>query len=285
MSTVLVTGGTGTTGRRVSALLRERGTPVRIATRKPAAGDREQLRFDWADPATYAPVVAGVERIYLVAPVGVADPARVVEPFLAAALRAGTRRVVLLSSSAVAEGSAGLGALNRLVRTSVPEWTVLRPSWFMQNFVGEHAVAAGIRASGEIATATGDGKVAFVDAADIAAVAARALLDGVPHNTEHVITGRQALSYAQAAATISATTGLSVRHRAISPADLVARLVAIGIPAPFATFLADLDEQIRHGAEDRVTSTVRSVTGRPARSFTDFVSAHRDAFTGPPLSG
>jgi uncharacterized protein YbjT (DUF2867 family) len=156
---------------------------------------------------------------------------------------------------------------------------VLRPSWFMQNFTGGHPVAAGIRERGEIVTATGPGRVAFVDAADIAAVAARALLDPVPHNTDHLITGPEALSYADAAAIIADTTGLTVRHRAVSTAEMTARLAATGLPPEYAAMLAGLDENIRNGAEDRVTSTVPDVTGRPARSFAEFISAHRDAFT------
>lgn len=277
--TVLVIGGTGTTGGLVATLLREQAAAVRIATRRPAAGDPAHVRFDWNEPATYGPAAAGADRIYLIAPIGVADPAPLVEPFLAGALRADVRRVVLLSSSAVRQGTSGLGALPRMVRAMVPEWTVLRPSWFMQNFLREHPVAAGIRDHGEIVTATGTGRVAFVDAADIAAVAVRALLDVVPHNADHVITGPEALSYADAAAVITAACGRPVRHRPVSTAEMTDRFVAAGVPPEFAAILAGLDQDIRHGSEDRVTSTVADITGRPARSFAEFVAAHRDAFT------
>lgn len=277
--TVLVIGGTGTTGGLVASQLREQAAEVRIATRRPMADDPAHVRFEWNEPATYGPAVAGVDGIYLIAPVGVTEPAPLVEPFLACALRAGVRRVVLLSSSAVEQGTSGLGALSRLVRAMVPEWTVLRPSWFMQNFLGEHPVAAGIRDRGEIVTATGTGRVPFVDATDIAAVAVRALLDVVPHNTDHVITGPEALSYADAAAGITTASGRPIRHRSVSTAEMTDRIVAAGVPAEFAAMLAGLDQDIRHGSEDRVTSTVTDITGRPARSFTEFITAHQDAFT------
>ena len=123
---------------------------------------------------------------------------QLVEPFLQDALDQGVRRVVQLSSSALPEGAPGLGEVHRLVRSTMPEWTVLRPSWFMQNFTGDHLVAQGVR-DGEIVTATGDGRVAFIDADDIAAVAGRALTDAIAHNTDHVLTGPPALSYAEAA--------------------------------------------------------------------------------------
>ncbi|MEU5260870.1 NAD(P)H-binding protein [Amycolatopsis sp. NPDC021455] len=269
MGDVLVLGGTGTTGRRVVAGLRDAGFAARAATRKP--GEPGQVRFDWTDRATHADAVRGATAVYLVAPIGEAAPAALVEPFLADAFDAGVRRVVLLSSSAVTEDSPGLGDLQRLVRAA-PEWAVLKPSWFMQNFTGEHLVAQGVR-DGEIVTATGDARVAFVDAGDIAAVAVRALTDAVPHNTEHVLTGPAALSYAEAAAVVSARLGRTVRHRSVPAAEFAARLTGSGLPAEFARVLAALDDDIRRGSEDRVTAAVEQVTGRPARAFETFVEA------------
>lgn len=268
--TILVTGGTGTTGSRVAAGLAVAGAQVRIASRKPLAD--KQIRFEWHDPETHGPALAGVDGIYVVPPIGVRDPAPIVEPFLAQAVRAGVRRVVLLGSSAITDETPGLGKLYGLVRGAVPEWAVLRPSWFMQNFVGGHPVAAGIRATGAIVTATGDGRVAFVDAADIAAVAVRALLDPLPHNTDHVITGPEALSYAQAAAIIAEETGRLVRHESVGVTEFAALVHESGVPADFAAFLAGLDDEIRRGAEDRVTSVVPDVTGRAAGSFRAFIA-------------
>ncbi|MCS7478473.1 NmrA family NAD(P)-binding protein [Umezawaea endophytica] len=270
MSEVLVVGSTGTTGSRVVDFLRERSVPVRAATRAPRS--EGQVRFDWAEPGTHAAAVRGVSSVYLVAPIGVIDPVPLVEPFLATALRSGVRRVVLLSSSALEEGDPPLGAVHALVRALVPEWAVLRPSWFMQNFTGDHAAGVGVR-TGEIVSATGDARVAFVDAGDIAAVAGHALVDPVPHNAEHVLTGPEALSYAEAAEIIGKWTGKVVRHRALDTADHARHLAESGLPVEFAAFLAALDEDVRGGSEDRVTDAVERVTGRPARSFREFVEA------------
>lgn len=277
-SNILVIGGTGTTGSRLVDLLRKERAGVRAGTRKRSNGDAGKVHFDWSDPATHRPAVAGVERVYLIAPLGVAEPGPLVEQFLEEAVRAGVRRVVLLSSSSVTDGPHGLGTLPPLVRAAVPEWAVLRPAWFMQNFVSDHPVAAGIRDRGEIVTATGPGRVGFIDAADIAAVAARALLEPEPRNTDHLLTGPEALSYADAAAIISDTIGRAVWHRAVSTAEMTSRLIDTGLSREFAAILAGLDEGIRHGAEDRVSSTVQDITGRPARSFREFVAAHSSAF-------
>ncbi|WNV86332.1 ergot alkaloid biosynthesis protein [Umezawaea sp. Da 62-37] len=268
MSEVLVIGATGTTGSRVAAFLREHGTTPRPATRTPRSAG--QVRFDWADRETHAPALRRVSAVYLVAPVGVVDPVPLVEPFLQEALRQDVRRVVLLSSSAMPEGVPPLGALHGLVAATMPEWAVLRPSWFMQNFTGDHPAAAGARAGG-IVSATGGAKVAFVDAGDIAAVAGRALTDDVPHNTAHLLTGPTALSYADVAGIVSRRLGTPVRHRSLSTDELVRHLVEHGgMTAGFAGFLAALDEDVRGGSEDRVTDTVERVTGRPARSFQEF---------------
>ena len=269
MTEVLVTAATGTTGSRVAAFLAARDVPARLATRTPTAPG--QVHYDWADPSTHATALRGVSSVYLVAPVGMADPVGLVVPFLDEALRQGVRRVVQLSSSAVPEGAPGLGEIHQLVRTTMPEWTVLRPSWFMQNFTGDHLVARGVR-DGEIVTATGNGKVAFVDALDIAAVAGRALTDDVAHDTEHVLTGPEALGYGDAAAIITRQTGRAIRHRSVSATECARRISADGIEPEYAHVLADLDVAISAGAEDRVTDTVLRVTGRPPRSFSTFVA-------------
>lgn len=266
MREVLVIGATGTTGSRVATGLAERGVAARLATRTPRAPGH--VRFDWTDSDTHRPALKGADAVYLIAPIGVADPVALVEPLLHEAVESGVRRIVALSSSAVTDQTPGLGALPRLVREISPEWTVLRPSWFMNNFTGDHPVAQGVRA-GEIVTATGSGRVGFVDAEDVASVAVRALTDERSHGTDHLITGPQALSYDEAADIIAEVTRLPVIHRAVDVPELLARLSAY--PPEFAAILATLDVAIGAGAEDRVTDTVARVTGRPARDFRTFV--------------
>ncbi len=282
---ILVTGGTGNTGTALAARLRQADVPVRTASRHAAnEADREtrgaaseHVRFDWADEATFGPALEGIARVYLVAPVLDDDPVRRVVPFLRRALDRGVRRAVLLSSSAIPEGGPALGKVHQAVREMMPEWSVLQPSWFMQNFTGPMH-GASIKASGEIVTATGAGKVGFVDTRDIAEVAFRALTDAAPHNRAHLITGPQALSYAEAAAIISEAAQKPVCHVSISGAQLSRRLAEAGIPASYAALLAGLDEAIKHGAEDRVTSTVLDVTGRPSKAFGDFARDNAGAW-------
>ncbi|WP_283632977.1 NAD(P)H-binding protein [Mycolicibacterium poriferae] len=272
---ILVTGATGNTGVSVVAGLRDRGDAVRAATRRPDPGDADAVRFDWFDPSTFAAALAGVRAIYLVAPAGVADPAPVVRPFLEQAAAGGVRRVVALSSSAVARGEPLLGEIHALVVDLFSESTVLRPSWFMQNFTADHALAEGIRRSREIVTATGDGRLGFIDAADIAAVAVEALVADRPVGDELVLTGPEALSYGHAAAIISDVLGTPVRHVDVTTAQLADRLTRAGLTGEFAAGLAALDERIRAGEQDLVTTTVYDVTGRRPTSLREFLTVHR----------
>ncbi|MEU4895744.1 NmrA family NAD(P)-binding protein [Streptomyces sp. NPDC044780] len=265
--TTLVIGATGTTGGRTAARLTAAGHRVRAASRRatPVAG-AEPVAFDWYDPATHAAALDGVDRVYLVPPLGDSEPARVMLPFLQRARAAGTHRAVLLSSSAIPEGGPAVGAVHQALPGLFEQWAVLRPSWFMQNFTGTHAHAQSIREDGTIWTATGSGRVGFVDAEDIAAVAVAALTDEHAPNTDLVLTGPEALGYDDIATILTEVTGRPVVHRRLSYEQLRDRLAA-HTPVPFAAMLAGLDRAIAEGAEDRVTDTVQRLTGRPARSF------------------
>ncbi len=273
--TVLVLGATGNTGSAVVETLGEQAAAcVRTATRAAAAPTRfGHARFDWADPGTFAAALDGVERVYLVAPVGEADPVRLVAPFLDRARRCGVRRVVMLGSSAVDAGDPGLGDVVTAVRDTMPEWQILRPSWFMQNFVGRHPIADAIRADGEFRTSAGTGRLPFIDARDIGRTAAHLLAAPRAHNAEHRLTGPQALSYDDAAAVLTTATGRPVRHRAVGTDDHIRFLTDAGYDAGFAAVLAGLDTRVRTGLEATVTDTVERLTGRAPRSFREFVAS------------
>ncbi|MFG2826406.1 NAD(P)H-binding protein [Streptomyces sp. NPDC048434] len=272
--TILVTGATGNTGSRIVPRLTALGHPVRAAGRHaPALPGARPVHFDWYDPATHDAALRGAARLYLVPPSAAPDPAAVMIPFLERARSAGVRRVVLLSSSALPAGGPGVGQVHAALPGLFDAWAVLRPSWFMQNFTDRHPHADSIRAGGDIMTATGEGRVGFIDADDIAAVAVHALTDEpAPPGTDLVLTGPQSLSYDDIAATLTTLTGRPVRHRPLTHDQLHDRLAA-GLPVAFAALLAGLDRAIAEGAEDRVTDTVERITGRPPRSFREFAAA------------
>ncbi|MFI1017111.1 NAD(P)H-binding protein [Streptomyces sp. NPDC020965] len=266
----LVIGATGTTGRRVVAALAAAGHRVGAASRRgtPMPG-AHPVRFDWDDPLSFAGALEGTDRLYLVPPPGSPDPAAVMLPFLRLARAAGVHRAVLLSSSAIPVGGPAVGRVHQALPGLFPQWAVLRPSWFMQNFTGDHAHARTIRADGTIRTATGEGRVGFVDADDIAAVAVRALTAPRAPDTDLIITGPQSLSYGDIAAALTRISGRPVTHQRLTHEQMRRRL-AVDMPATFAAMLADMDRAIAEGAEDRTTDTVLRLTGRPPRDFAAF---------------
>lgn len=276
---ILVTGATGKTGSLVARGLRSSGQHVRTAARAGA-----DVVFDWSDPATHDEALRGVARIYLVAPPTDGDPAAIMVPFLERALDAGARRFVLLSSSAITSAEPGLGAVERFLLERAPEHAVVKPSWFMQNFAGRwHPHGKSLLEEGVVLTSTGAGRVSFVDIEDIAAVAVRALVDDVSHDTAHVVTGPAALSYADATAILARATGRPLRHVSIDDAEAHRRFLAAGLPPFVAELLVSLDARVRAGAEDRVTDTALRLTGRPPRSFEAFAASIAPSFDILPL--
>ena len=269
--TTLVIGASGTTGSRVVAQLVAAGHGVKAASRRatPVPG-AAPARFDWYDPCTHAAALDGADRVYLIPPPADPDPAAVMVPFLRQARAAGVHRAVLLSSSAIPAGGPAVGSVHRALPDLVEQWAVLRPSWFMQNFTGKHEHALSIAEHGSILTATGSGRVGFIDAQDIAAVAFRALTSEHAPDTDLVLTGPETLSYDDIAAIMTEVTGRLVVHRSLSYEQMRDRLAA-QIPEEFAAMLAGLDRAIAEGAEDRVTDAVQRLTGRPARTFRAFL--------------
>lgn len=276
MTGVLITGGTGKTGTALAELLRGSGVRVRVASRNPAVEDPDAVRFDWADPATHRTALSGVDRVYLVPPPFALDPVPLVGPFLAEAERLGVRRVVLLGSAIVLPNAPGALELAERVRAR-PGWVVLRASGFMQNFLSPHPMGDRIRRHGEIRTAAGAGRVGWIDVRDIAAAAAALLTDPGGHahdQRDHLLTGPKALSYRDAAEIITAHAGRPVRVESIGAGDLALGYRAAGIPEPLADALAAVDAGLDAGEEARVTTAVLDLTGRPPRTFAEFVRDH-----------
>jgi uncharacterized protein YbjT (DUF2867 family) len=265
---VLVLGSTGTTGSRVAEHLERAGAPVLRASRSPKDG---YVVFDWLDESTWGNVLGQFDRIYLVPPIGVPDPRPVVQPFLAAAVDAGVQRAVLLSSSAVEPADTGLGALHTLVTDAVPEWAVLRPSWFMQNFTGDLAPAHGVR-RGSVVTATQGGRIGFIDADDIAAVATELLLQSEPPQRDYILTGPDALSFADVCDIATDVLGRDVTVEDVAPEQFADYLVESGVPREFALVLARLDVSIAEGGEDRVTDAVEQIARRRPTDMRTYLS-------------
>jgi NAD(P)H dehydrogenase (quinone) len=157
-------------------------------------------------------------------------------------------------------------------------WTHLRPNAFMQTLLGYLPTL--VSYGGVLRLPAGEGRVGWVDARDIAAVAFRALTEDGHDGRAYAVTGPEALSMANATAAISDATLRNVRYEDTAPETAREALLAAGLPIPFADFLVGFYAAVRAGAHDAVTGDVAEVTGRAPRSFGDYTGEHADAFAG-----
>ena len=171
-----------------------------------------------------------------------------------------------------------MGQVHAWLKSNVPSWIILRPTWFMQNFSEQQHLPT-IVGEDAIFSATGEGRVGFIDAEDIAAVAAAALTALEFPSGELILTRPETLSYDQVAALLTNATGREIHHRRLSEQQMAERFVAFGVPDGFAAGLAAMDSAIATGAEDRTTDNVARVTRRPAGSFQSFVKRNAAAWT------
>jgi uncharacterized protein YbjT (DUF2867 family) len=266
--TVLVTGATGKTGRRVVERLAANGRPVRVGSR---AG---RPPFDWAERSTWEPAVRGVGAAYLsffpdLAVPGAADT---VADFADVAVRAGVGRLVLLSGRGEVEAQRA----ERAVQQPGADWAIVRASWFNQNF-SEDYLLDGILA-GELALPVGAVREPFVDAEDIADVAVAALTGHEHAGQVYELTGPDLLTFDEAVNEIAVAAGRDVRLLPVTMAEYTAMLAEQRVPPDIAALLTYLFTEVLDGRNAHLTDGVQRALGRPPRSFRDY--ARRTAGTG-----
>jgi uncharacterized protein YbjT (DUF2867 family) len=267
-----ITAATGNIGRVLTGLLT--ATPVRLLVRDPSApdapppaADRQIVAADLDRPDTLPAALDGVQRLFLLSP-GPDTPAQDAAA-IAAARTAGVEHVVLLSSLGVEAGGIGGGAAHapgeQLLAGSGLTWTVLRPNEFMTNtlrWIPE------ITARGSVSLPTGNGRVGFVAPADIAAVAAAALLDPDRHTGKiHQLTGPAALTTGDAAVQLGAALGIPALHHDVSDEAFRAAATDAGMPPMVIEIFSAYYRALPSGVMDRVTDDIATITGRPATPF------------------
>ncbi|UGT53726.1 NAD(P)H-binding protein [Nocardia asteroides] len=264
----LITGATGKTGSRVAALLEAAGRPVRLGSRSAA------IPFDWTDRSTWAPALAGVDSVYLAFQPDLAVPGApdVIRAFTAAAVAAGVRSVVLLSGRGEPEAL----ECEQIVRDSGLTWTIVRCSFFAQNF-SEGAFVDDVLA-GAVALPNGDVPEPFVHADDIAEVAAAALTDPRHAGEVYELTGPRALTFADAVGEIAAATGREIAFIPVSRPEFVAALGEYQVPQDVISLLDYLFGTILDGRNSATADGVRRALGREPRDFTEY--AKETAATG-----
>jgi uncharacterized protein YbjT (DUF2867 family) len=274
---ILVIGASGTVGSGVAALLKQQGHQVRTTTGKKAAAGADQVHLDLASGEGLAKAFEGIERAFIMSPGGYADQYKILSPLIQEAKRRGLKKVVLLSAfGADADDNAPLRRSEiELERSGVP-YNVIRPNWFMQNF--NTFWLQGIREQGAITLPVGTAKTSFIDARDIAAVAARLLTSDDVNNRAFNLTGPEALDHAQVAAAIGEETGKKVVYKEIEPQQLKQGLLAGGVPEDYADFLLLIMGYLKAGYNAPVTPEVQTLLGRPPIGFRQYAHDFKASF-------
>ncbi|KAK0221292.1 hypothetical protein IW262DRAFT_1372725 [Armillaria fumosa] len=276
--TILLTGGTGKTATRIAGLLRDANQPVLLTSRKGVVPHPfKGVRFDWFDPSTFENVFTAdpnINRIYLVAP-PTSEVFPLMKPFVDLAVQKGIKRFVLLTATTTIDGYplTGFKVHEYLLSLNV-DYAVLRPSWFFENFLTRHLRS--IKEKNTIISASADGKIGFISADDIADLAVSTLMDEKSHNTDHIITGPELLTYDDIAAIFTEVLGRKITHTRIAVEELKQRYISLGIPEDFAGMLSSLEGWNANGGEEDIFKVSKKVTGK--RTLRSFVEENRHSF-------
>ena len=266
--TLVLGGATGKTGRRVTERLQARGVPIRVGSR---SGERP---FDWDDRSTWARALEGVSAAYIsyVPDLAIPGAAEVVDAFARQAVAAGVRRLVLLSGRGEEEAE----RTEVLIAEAGAEWTVVRCSWFSQNF--SEAFFLEPILAGEFVVPAGDVPEPFVDLEDVADVAAAALTEDGHAGEVYELTGSQSLRFEDAVAEIARATGRDIAFVPVPLDDYATALREQDLPDDVVWLITYLFGEVLDGRNARVADGVQRALGREATSFTDY--ARRTAATG-----
>ena len=274
---ILVTGALGNVGAEIVKQLLAAGRKVRAADLsvekiRERFGDAvEAVAFDFSKPETFAPAVAGVERMFLMRPPQITDIKRFIIPALDAAQAAGVKHVVFLSLIGIEKTTyVPHYKVEQYLRASQMDWTFLRASFFMQNLNTTHRLE--IKERDEIFVPVGKAKTSFLDVRDIGAVGAVVLMETGHENKAYDLTGPEALDYWQAAQILSETLGRKITYRNPNPLHFLYKTVQRGTPLMFALVMTGLYTATRFGQADVVTKEVERLTGRnpiPFRQYTE----------------
>lgn len=259
---ILVIGGTGKTGSRVTTQLEQLGHHVRIGSRNSTPA------FDWDDSATYAQALKGMDRAYIVYYPDLAVPGakEAIEELTESALREGLEKVVLLSGKGEKEAE----ACEQIVASSGLNYTIVRASWFNQNF-SEGAFLDFVLA-GQIALPLPEAEIPFVDANDIAEVVSGVLVDDGYNGQTVTVTGPRKMTFKEVTDVIGQGIGRPLHYQPITINEFAGGMKAAGLPDSYVWLFSYLFEEVLGNPENQeISRDIEKILGRKATDFQDYV--------------
>lgn len=266
--TILILGATGKTGRRITLRLEATGRPVRLGSRGATPA------FDWEDRATWEAALNGIHAVYIAFQPDLAVPGALetVQAFTDQAVKSGVSKLVLLSGRGEIEAEQA----EQVIQNSGVDWTILRASWFFQNFSEAHFLEPILQ--GEFVLPVGNIAEPFIDAEDIAEIAVEALTQPGHSSQLYELTGPRALTFAEAVEEIARETKRDIRFATVPPDAYRQALEQEELPAQLIDLVLYLFTTVLDGRNTAVADGVQRALGRPARDFTAYV--RRTAATG-----
>ncbi len=265
---ILVIGGTGKTGRRVVQNLTQKGHTVRIGSRS------QSPAFDWEDPSTFSQALKGMDKAYVVYAPDLAVPGakEAIAKLTEAALKEGLEKLVLLSGKGEKEAE----ACEEIVANSGLNYTLVRASWFNQNF-SEGAFLDFIL-DGTVALPMPEAEIPFVDADDIADVVTEVLLDDSYNGQTITVTGPEKLRFRELVEKMANGIGRDIRYIPISIEEFKDGMKAAGLPDSYVWLFGYLFQEVLGNPDNQeIVDDVEKVLGRKATSFDDYVAKTLDS--------
>jgi uncharacterized protein YbjT (DUF2867 family) len=282
-SPILVIGALGNVGTEVVKQVLARGGSVRVADmdvsklRERFGEGVEAVRFDFTDQSTFEETFRGVKSMFYMRPPHITNIQRDMVPSMDAAKRAGVTHVVFLSLIGIENAKyVPHYKVETYLKSINLQTTFLRCSFFMQNLNTTHRRE--IRERNEIFVPVGKARTAFIDARDIGAVAAMALLEEGHAGRNYDLTGSERLDYWQAARIMSDVLGRTIIYRNPNPLYFLIETVRRGTPFMFALVMTGLYTSTRFGMAEPITDEVERLTGRKPIPFEQYVMDYKDAW-------
>ena len=289
---ILITGGTGKVGRELVRQLSTVGVSARVLVRTETSARSirdiglEAILGDLTDPRSIQEALRGVEKAFLLAPPSQTETGLKCR-FIAAAKEAGVRQVVMLTAAGNTHYSPVFQARQHAraedcLKTSGLHFAILQPTFFMQNFIAQ---AEGIRSQRAIYGNFGEGKIAFVDARDIAAVAKSCLTEDGHDRETYAVTGAEGLTHKMVVEKLSTTLGKVIRYIDLPPEQSIRGMNSMGYPEWLARDLARLAQNVAAGLFAMTTDVVERITKRSPIRFDQFLQDNLSAFASVASGG
>jgi uncharacterized protein YbjT (DUF2867 family) len=258
---ILVIGGTGKTGRKVVEKLKALDYPVRVGSRSASPP------FDWNDQTTWANALEGIEKMYITYQPDLAVPGALdaIEALIKLAKRSGVKQAVLLSGKGEREAELS----EQVVIHSGMDYTIVRASWFMQNFSESFFLDPII--AGHVALPKAEAKVPYVNTDDIADVVVAALTNEKHNGQLYELTGPRVLTFEEVTKEIATAAGREIQFTPISMDAYINILKQANVPDDYIWLINYLFTEVLDAEGNNVvTGDIEKVLGRKPKDFSEY---------------